>query len=128
MKCRIIYDMCTPTRERRPTYSGDIEDDVQLEDLGSEEEVLEKLLDLAGYDEEDMEFEEDATIREKIENLLRYFSDPGDGSPNILYLSIDGEVIQDAWYDCLEGLDLENCNIEDVQEACINEFAEEDED
>ena len=147
MKCRLIYDLCTPTADRRPTTVEDIENDIQVVELDSKEEILEHLLNLANYEEDELEefdLPDDASIDDKIDLALGFFEDPGDGSPNILYLSIDGKEVDGTLpYDCLEDLDLETCTREDVIEACLEnaddwlydededndeDFVEEDED
>ncbi len=68
-----------------------------------------------------------ASTKEKIETLLNIFDDPGDGSPNILYCSINGEELDGTLpYDCLDNLDLEHCSRDDVVNTCMREFAEDD--
>lgn len=130
MKCRLIYDRCTPTADRRPTTIQDVEDDIHIEQFDKEEDLLDKLLDLAGYDEEDLEdydLPENATVKDKIETILSYFEDPGDGSPNILYVSIDGQELDgDMPYDCISDIDLETCSRDELVSYIQNEFADED--
>jgi len=126
-KCRLIWDACTPTRDRRPTTSMDIEEDIHVVNYANEDELFQAVLDLAGYDEEDLDLEETAPIKEKIEAVLGYFDDPGDGSPNILYASINGEELEGSLpYDCLDGLDLETVTEDKVIEAVKGQFAEDD--
>lgn len=121
-KYRLIWDDCSATADRRPTEEEDIENDIHVEDFNSAEEVYEKLLELADIDKED--FEEDShfeSTHQKIEELSYYFSDPGDGSPNILYCPIEGDDYGEA-YDSLSSLDLDTCTEEDVKEAVKAEF------
>ena len=137
-KIRLIYDECTPTRDRRPTTKADIYDDVHIEEFDDIEELYDHLLDMVridreedeeGYREEGLEVPD---IKQRCINLLGYFNDPGDGSPNILYLNIDGEEIdEDVFpYDGMENLDLANCSEEEVQENIIDnyDYFEDDED
>lgn len=134
MKLRLIYDLCNPTRDRRPTTEDDI-DDVIIEEFDNLEDCWETLCDLMDFDEDDLEYEldmgADAEPEDKIKVLLDSPIDPGDGSPNIQYLSVNGK----EWdlpgicaYDCFENLDLENCSLKELREAWLEEFAEEDED
>ena len=128
-KGRLIWDDCQPTRDRRPTTSEDIEDDIHVVDYDREEDVLDELLGLAGYDEEDLDFDAEMTIYDKIEKLLSVFDDPGDGSPNILYASLNGEELDGSLpYDCLDGLDLETITEDEVIKAVKGEFVEDDDD
>lgn len=108
-KCRLIWDDCTPSKERRPTTTCDIEEDIHVENYANEDELFQAVLGLAGYDEEDLDLEETIPMKEKIETVIGYFDDPGDGSPNILYASINGKELEGTLpYDDLDGLDLEN--------------------
>ena len=128
-KGRLIWDDCIPTRERRPTTEEDIEDDINVEDYTSEERMLNQLLELAGYDEEDLDLDANASAKSKMEELLNCFDDPSDGSPNILYASINGKPLKGSLpYDSLEGLDLETATQEEVVEKVKGEFASEDDD
>lgn len=115
MKCRLIWDDCTATAERRPTTEQDIEEDIHVEEFESEEELLNHLMNLLGYDEADLDFEEGSSTRDKIEKVLDCFDDPGDGYANILYVSIDGKELEGALpYDCIKDMDLEHCDVEDI--------------
>jgi len=110
-KCRLIWDDCTPTRERRPTTEQDIEEDIHIVDYDTAEDMFQAVLDLAGYDEDDLDIDYNLSMKEKIEEVLGYLDDPGDGSPNILYASIYGvELAGTMPYDDLNGLDLEHIN------------------
>lgn len=128
-KCRLIWDACTPTRERRPTTSWDIEEDIHVVNYANEDELFQAVLDLAGYDEEDLDLEETTPTKEKIETVLGYFDDPGDGSPNILYASINGKELEGTLpYDDLDGLDLENVTQAAVIKAIKGAYGDDDED
>ena len=137
-KIRLIYDECTPTRDRRPTTKDDVYDDVHIEEFDDIEELYDHLLDMAGIDREEDEegYKEEGLevpdIKQRCINLLGWFDDLGDGSPNILYLNIDGEEIdEDVFpYDGMENLDLANCSEEEVQENIIAnyDYFEDDED
>ena len=128
-KCRLIWDDCTPTRDRRPTTSEDIEEDIHVENYENEDELFQAVLDLAGYDEEDLDLEETTPIKEKIEAVIRLFDDPGDGSPNILYASINGKELEGTLpYDDLDGLDLENVTQAAVIKAIKGAYGDDDED
>ena len=129
-KCRLIWDYCTPTRHRRPTTLKDIEEDIFVKNFEEVEDMIDELMDMIGFDLEDLDFELDASIEEQIQELLKYFNDPSDGSPNILYCSIDGKEIEGTLpYDCLIdcGLNLETCTERAVID-CIKSCYEDDED
>ena len=116
---RIIYDKCTPTRERRPTTRDDIMDDVVVKDFDTAEELYDELLNILDIYEDEEELE--GSLNERIKTLLSWFNDPGDGSPNILYLLLDGEEISGTLpYDELEGLNLRTVKQEDLQKALID--------
>lgn len=129
-KIRMIYDDCTPTADRRPTTKEDIYDDVHIEEFDDIDELYDRLLDMAGIDREEdeegyiEEGEELPPIKERCISLLGCFEDPGDGSPNVLYLNIDGEEInENVWpYDGMEDLDLVDCSEEEVQENIIANY------
>lgn len=128
-KCRLIWDYCTPTRERRPTTVKDIEEDIFVKTYLKEEDMLYELIGLLDFDSEDLDFELDAPLEEQIEELLTYFNDPGDGSPNILYCSIDGKELEGTLpYDCLIdcGLNLETCTRRAVIDCIKSSYDEEE--
>lgn len=126
-KCRLIWDDCTPTRDRRPTTSKDIEEDIHVVDYANEYALFQAVLYLTGYDEEDLDLEETTPIKEKIETVIGYFDDPGDGSPNILYASINGKELEGTLpYDALDGLDLENVTQAAVIKAIKGAYVDDD--
>lgn len=131
MKNRIIWDDCTPTADRRPTYYDDIQNDIHLEEVDSEEEILDILYDITDLDEDDVKDMldiDDPSFDDQINGLLSVLSDPGDGSPNILYLNVNGKEYDEAMpYDALDQLDLTTCSEEDVKEVLSAE-CEDDED
>lgn len=128
---KLIWDDCTPTAERRPTYYDDIQNDIHVEEFDSEEELLDQLLDLSNFEEDDildLLEDEEPTFDNKVNCILSSLSDPGDGSPNILYLNINGKEYDEAMpYDELEDLDLATCSEEDVKEI-LSANIEDDED
>lgn len=126
-KCRLIWDDCTPTRDRRPTTSKDIEEDIHVVNYANEYALFQAVLYLTGYDEEDLDLEETTPIKEKIETVIGYFDDPGDGSPNILYASINGKELEGTLpYDALDGLDLENVTQAAVIKAIKGAYVDDD--
>lgn len=89
--------------------------------------LFQALLYLTGYDEEDLDLEETTPIKEKIETVIGYFDDPGDGSPNILYASINGKELEGTLpYDALDGLDLENVTQAAVIKAIKGAYVDDD--
>ena len=111
-KIRVVVDYTTPTRERRPTTIEDIYDDFKVLEFNSKEELANELAQMNGYENieefkqeladegdnlDDYDFEGD-----ELDKLCQYFlsstTDPGDGSPNIQYISInDKPVYEDYW-------------------------------
>ena len=126
-RIRLIWDDCTPTMARRPTTAEDVDEDIHVKNFKSEEEFVEAVLDILGYDEADLEEADGDTDFEKAKSLISYCDDPGDGSPNFLYMSVNGEEEPDITfaYDCLDGLDLEHCTEKQVKKAVKSEFVEE---
>lgn len=122
MKIRLIWDDCTPALNRRPITVKDIENDIHIEELESEEELINTLADLCNEEPDD--FEGDSN-EETIQNALSVLSDPGDGSPNILYLSIDDATLVDDIYDT--GLDGATCTEDDIIETLIAQLDLEEE-
>lgn len=126
MKIRLIWDDCTPTMSRRPTTAEDIENDIHVKEFDNEEEFLQTVFDIMDYgeyDEDEIADEKGETVFDKINSLMRYFSDPGDGSANFLYYSVDGKVYDNAEpYDSMSTLDLENCTEDEVKAAIMSEY------
>ena len=111
MKIRLIWDDCRPTIDRRPITYEDIENDIHLQEFESEDDLIKHLCDLSRCDEDDLE-DCGEDNRAKIDCLLSSMNDRGDGTPNILFLSIDGDIIQD-WLDEVDGL---TCSEQDVKD------------
>lgn len=122
---RLIYDECTPTRDRRPTTMEDIENDIHVEEYDSIPEMIDDFVS-DGYEE----FAEDEGIDPKnemevLEAWLGYYNDPGDGSPNIQYISIDGVPYESEnvlTYDCLQDVDLEHAREADIKALIIQAY------
>ena len=117
---RIIYDLCTPTAERRPTTTYDVVHDVRIEDFDSPEELYDALLDIYRFDEYDEE-ELEGSLEERIKTILSIYSDYTDGSPNILYLLLNGKEIPGTIpYDPLKKFDLRNISQRKLQKVIID--------
>lgn len=111
MKIRLIWDDCRPTIDRRPITYEDIENDIHLQEFESEDDLIKHLCNLSKCNEDDLE-DCGEDNRAKIDCLLSSMNDRGDGTPNILFLSIDGDIIQD-WLDEVDGL---TCSEQDVKD------------
>lgn len=101
---RVVLDMCTPTAERRTTTEDDIRDDIRvIEGRGTLKDFMHAtgLSDELVDEDEYKEALSDGTIEDTVVNLIGdYRGDPGDGTPNVFYLSINGEeVINEPYYD-----------------------------
>lgn len=92
---RIAVDLCTPTKERRLTTAKDIRNDVFIKDFRNSEELYEFVLDLMNmFDVGVIDvLGGDETIVNKIDYLISFCTDPGDGSPNIQYCCADGKEL-----------------------------------
>ena len=115
-KNRLIVDLCTPTRERRPTTMDDLEDDILVEDFDNSSDLIERLKELNYFDDEDIEDEVDLNNKKEVaEYLLGFLTDPGDGSPNVLYCCVDGEECSEAYpYYCLKLLNLDKATRREI--------------
>lgn len=111
MKIRLIWDDCRPTIDRRPITYEDIENDIHLQEFESEDDLIKHLCNLSRCNEDDLE-DCGEDNRSKIDCLLSSMNDRGDGTPNILFLSIDGDIIQD-WLNEVDGL---TCSEQDVKD------------
>lgn len=119
----LAWDDCTPTKDRRPTTEDDIEDDIHLEKFNTPEELYAKVLEVAGFDDEEIMDDfisngnKNPTLKEKIEDAIGYLGDPGDGSANILCCKVNGEDCEGACpYDYLENFDFEHNDEEDLKD------------
>ena len=127
MKFRVIWDDCTPTRDRRPTTLQDIEEDIHVKDFeGSEDDFLDLILDIVGWDRDELEDNEiEGTPIEQAQELIGYCNDPGDGSANFLYVSVDGKELDGSFpYDGMENLDLEHCTEKEVKKLLMSEYSD----
>lgn len=120
-KIRVVVDYTTPTGERRPTTIEDIYDDFKVLEFNSKEELADELAWMNGYENlkelkqelgdhlDDYDFKGD-DLDKICQYLLGYMTDPGDGTPNIQYISINGKpTYEDYWmtYDSLlDNMDL----------------------
>ena len=131
-KNRLIWDDCSGTMNRAPSTLEERENDIHLVDFKNSQDLVNKLIKLAGYEEAEDELESEITstnakdaIIEKALILAGVLSDPTDGSPNILYMCIDGkddfEIIDP--YDCLDELNLRTCTEKAVKRAIMEEEA-----
>lgn len=128
-KIRLIWDDCTPTRERRPTTEGDIWDDIHIEEFNSKDEFAAFII---GHflDGEDLEEYGEDPFEAALNFIEISSSDPGDGSPNFLYISLNGKELNEFTlpYDSLLDLDLEHISENNLKQAMIEyEFGEYDE-
>lgn len=112
----IIWDDCNPTIDRRPTLASDIRRDLHVwHPTMPMRTIIDSLAQITrtdrSYDELEAELGQNATYDEMIAEILSQVEDPGDGSPNILYLSIDGRPFEHPAvypYTGTETLDLEH--------------------
>lgn len=128
---RIAVDMCTPTAERRPTTIEDIMEDVFIEDFDRSADLYDFLLNILNMTDEDVieEMGHDDLLKNKIIELIAYCSDPGDGTPNILYCCVEGnEVHNIVSYDAFDDLDFDEINSETLIDILINIGDYEDDD
>lgn len=128
---RIAVDLCTPTAERRPTTAEDIRNDVFIADFRNSKKLYEFVLDLVNMDDEDVidELDGDDTVENKINYLIEFCTDPGDGSPNILYCCVDGkEVNSVVEYDAFDGINFDNVDEQTLVDILLDEHCYDDDD
>lgn len=128
---RIAVDLCTPTAERRPTTAEDIRNDVFIEDFRNSEELYEFVLDLTNMSDEDVidELGNDDSVENKIDYLLGFCMDPGDGSPNIQYCCVDGKELDSVLtYDSFDGLNFDSIDSETLVDILLDEHYYDDDD
>ena len=128
---RIAVDLCTPTAERRPTTAEDIRNDVFIEDFRNSEELYEFVLDLTNMSDEDVidELGNDDSVENKIDYLLGFCMDPGDGSPNIQYCCVDGKELDNVLtYDSFDGLNFDSIDSETLVDILLDEHYYDDDD
>jgi len=128
MSSKIIYDLCTPAAERRCTTLDDIRNDIHVETHKTPDEIFKTLLDLTSYDADEIAeeegWDENTPLLDKIQDLLSCFDDPGDGSPNILYLNVEGDELVNDPYVEFEDLDLSTATKKDILQACVEAYGE----
>lgn len=118
MKIRLGYDLCTPTMERRETTFEDIKNDTHIRDFSNKAELMECLDELCDNilsDDNDVTDWNDVSEKDLdkyVVQALRILDDVSDGSPNILFLIIDGNVYQNLLD--LSGQELNNITEEEL--------------
>ena len=126
---RIAVDLCTPTAERRPTTVEDIRNDVFIADFRNSKKLYKFVLDLTNMSDEDVidELGGDDTVENKIDYLIGFCTDPGDGSPNIQYCCVDGKELGDVvCYDFFDGLDFDSVDSQTLVDILLDEHCYED--
>lgn len=126
---RIAVDLCTPTAERRPTTAGDIRNDVFIADFRNSKKLYKFVLDLTNMSDEDVidELGGDDTVENKINYLISFCTDPGDGSPNILYCCVEGKELNNVVeYDAFDGINFDNVDEQTLVDILLDEHCYED--
>ncbi len=129
-KIRLIWDDCTPTKERRPTTESDIWDDIHIEDFNSKDEFVAFIIGYFLDGGNDLEEYGEDPFAAALNFIEISNDDPGDGSPNFLYISLNGEELDEFTlsYDSLLDLDLEHISENNLKQAMIEyEFGDDDE-
>lgn len=129
-KIRLIWDDCTPTKERRPTTESDIWDDIHIEDFNSKDEFVAFIIGYFLDGDNDLEEYGEDPFEAALNFIESSNDDPGDGSPNFLYISLNGEELDEFTlsYDSLLDLDLEHISENNLKQAMIEyEFGDDDE-
>ena len=128
---RIAVDLCIPTAERRPTTAEDIRNDVFIADFRNSKKLYEFVLDLTNMDDEDVidELGGDDTVENKINYLIEFCTDPGDGSPNIQYCCVDGKELGDVvCYDAFDGINFDKVDSQTLVDILLDEHCYDDDD
>ena len=126
---RIAVDLRTPTAERRPTTAKDIRNDVFIADFRNSKKLYKFVLDLTNMDDEDAidELDGDNTVEDKINYLIEFCTDPGDGSPNILYCCVEGKELNNVVeYDAFDGINFDNVDEQTLVDILLDEHCYED--
>lgn len=126
---RIAVELCTPTAERRPTTAEDIRNDVFIADFRNSKKLYKFVLDLTNMSDEDVidELGGDDTVENKIDYLIGFCTDPGDGSPNIQYCCVDGKELDDVvCYDFFDELDFDSVDSQTLVDILLDEHCYED--
>lgn len=126
---RIAVDLCTPTAERRPTTAEDIRNDVFIEDFRNSKKLYEFVLDLTNMSDEDVidELGNDDSVENKIDYLIGFCTDPGDGSPNILYCCVEGKELNNVVeYYAFDGINFDNVDEQTLVDILLDEHCYED--
>ena len=94
-RSRIIYDTRNTFREGGLNTLDTLNADFHVVTSHSSKKIFNVMLSLAGIKEEDLDaYSGEMPLREKVLDLLPWFDDVRDGSPNIIYLCIDKEEIK----------------------------------
>ena len=127
---RIAVDICTPTAERRATTMDDIRNDVFIADFHSSEDLYDFLLDILNMTDKDVidELGSDDTVENKINYLISFCTDPGDGSPNILYCCVNGKELDEhvVEYDPFDSLDFDKVDSQTLVDILLDEHCYDD--
>lgn len=128
---RIAAELCTPTAERRPTTAEDIRNDVFIADFRNSKNLYKFVLDLTNMSDEDVidELGNDDSVENKINYLISFCTDPGDGSPNILYCCVEGKELEDVvCYDSFDGINFDNVDEQTLVDILLDEHCYDDDD
>lgn len=114
-KYRVVMDMCTPTLYRRNTTKEDLWNDLEvIEGTGTIRDLLDELEASNGMLGDDFYFYDDDkdydlysdddykevvskhSVEDILKNIIDKWNDPGDGTPNVFYIAINGKEIPDC--------------------------------
>ena len=126
---RIAVDLCTPTAERRLTTAEDIRNDVFIADFCNSKKLYKFVLYLTNMDDEDIidELGNDDSVENKINYLISFCTDPGDGLPNILYCCVEGKELNNVVeYDVFDGINFDNVDEQTLVDILLDEHCYED--
>lgn len=138
---RLVIDLCIDTINRRPKTLGGVRKGLLVKYFDTKGALRDYLIETSGWYEDYMDFKEDSKFDidytdgkdhtdEEIELLLMTFEDPGDGTPNVQYIGIDGKpAFKDYWntYYTLDNKKLlKNGTQEEIQDKYLSDDEEED--
>lgn len=142
-KIRLVIDLCIDTKNRRQMSVEGIREGVLVRYFDTKEQLRDYLLTeyYEDYDEFKQEMEDAEEIDysdgkdhvdEEIEYILGTFDDPGDGSPNVQYISINGQPAFEEYtwtYDEINDSELlEKGSQREIQKRILDDILIDDED
>lgn len=127
---RMVWDEAHSVAESRPTTPEDIWNDIHIEESSSLDDLYDLLVEMFRVREREYPRETKENLLKSIDELIN-LGCYDDGSPNIIYLSIDGKTLIDeagGAYPEAEGCDLATINETDLKSYMAERCEDDDSD